>query len=169
VLLIVVVAALALTLVPLAIAGAPGGGGWKHGKAKFNLVGVVAPEVVDPVVEPVVDPDAAPAAAGPVEPAEPAVASTITIKVKAGTKTIRCLRGKVSEFMAPASVWLLTGEGAVEKALADIEPGDWVKARGTIAKVDDGEGGTTLVYTIKTLKYRDLTPADEETAPPAAR
>ncbi len=45
VLLIVVVAALALTLVPLAIAGGHGGGGRKHGKFKFNLVGrVVAPE-----------------------------------------------------------------------------------------------------------------------------
>ena len=47
VLLIVVVAALALTLVPLAIAGAPGGGGWKHGKAKFNLVGAVRGSLAD--------------------------------------------------------------------------------------------------------------------------
>ena len=35
-LLIAVVAALALTLVPLAVAGGSGHGGWKHGKAKFN-------------------------------------------------------------------------------------------------------------------------------------
>ncbi len=47
-LLIVVVAALALTLVPLAVAGGPGGG-WKHGHAKFNLVGnVTAVAVADP-------------------------------------------------------------------------------------------------------------------------
>jgi hypothetical protein len=160
VLLIVVVAALALTLVPLAIAGAPGGGGWHHGKAKFNLVGsVAAPDVADPAVEPAVDPVA-----------DPAVVSTITISVKAGTKSIRVLRGTVTEFMAAdARVWLLTGDGAVERTLADIEPGDWVKARGTIAKVDDGEGGTAFEYTIRTLKYRDLTPAVEETAPPTAQ
>jgi hypothetical protein len=163
VLLIVVVAALALTLVPLAIAGAPGGGGWKHGKAKFNLVGkvVVAPEDVTPAVDPAIDA----AAADVVEPVEPVV-STIFIEVKAGTKSIRAFRGKVAEFMAAdARVWLLTGDGAVPKTLADIEPGDRVKARGTIK---DG------VFTIKTLKYRDLTP-EEDTAPvepspaPAAR
>ena len=75
VLLIVVVAALALTLVPLAIAGAAGGGGWKHGKAKFNLVGTVtAVSAADTTVD-------------------PAAASTITIKVKAGTKTVRAFRG----------------------------------------------------------------------------
>jgi hypothetical protein len=158
VLLIVVVAALALTLVPLAIAGAPGGGGWKHGKAKFNLVGsvVAPPEAVDPAGDPAIDP----VAADVVEPAEP-VASTIFIKVKAGTKSIRAFRGKVAEFMAAdARVWLLTGDGAVAKTPDDVEPGDWVKARGTIK---DG------VLTIKTLKYRDLTPVEEETAPPAAR
>ena len=94
VLLIVVVAALALTLVPLAIAGAPGGGGWKHGKAKFNLVGEVAPDVVDPAV----DRDAAPVAADVVDPVA-AVVSTITIKVKAGTKSIRRIRGEVTEFI----------------------------------------------------------------------
>lgn len=157
VLLIVVVAALALTLVPLAIAGGHGGGGHKYGKYKFNLVGsVVAPEVVDPAVDPATDP----VAADVVDPVAPVV-STITIKVKAGTKTIRAFRGKVAEFMAAdARVWLLTEDGALVKTLADIEPGDWVKARGTIKQ---GE------YTIKTLKYRDLTPAVEETALPAAR
>jgi len=161
-LLIVVVAALALTLVPLAIAGGHGGGGWKHGKAKFNLVGVVAPDVVDPAVDPVVTdvPD----------PVDPVVVSTIAVKVKAGTKSIRRLRGEVATFImaADARVWLLSGDGAVAKTLADIEPGDWVKARGTVKKVDDGAGGVTLECTIKTLKYRDLTPA-EETTPPAAR
>jgi hypothetical protein len=164
VLLIVVVAALALTLVPLAMAGAPGGGGWKHGKATFNLVGsVVAPDVVDPAVEPAVDPAVDP-------DADPVVVSTITIKVKAGTKTLRVLRGEVADFMAAdARVWLLTGDGAVGKTLADIAPGDWVKARGTITKAVDGKGVTSLDYTIKTLKYRDLTPPVEEpTTPPPA-
>ncbi len=73
-LLIVVVAALALTLVPLAIAGAPGGGGRKHGKAKFNLVGTVVTRRRG-------------------QHGRSAAASTITIKVKAGTKTVRAFRG----------------------------------------------------------------------------
>jgi len=168
VLLIVVVAALALTLVPLAIAGGHGGGGWKHGKYKFNLVGsVVAPEVVAPVVEPVVDPDAAPVVADPGEPTEPtqpAVVSTITINVQAGSH-IKGLRGTEKTFdVAPGvKVWQLTADGAVTKALSDIEPGDRVKVKGKISK--DG----SKVYTITSIKYRDLTPLVEETASPAAR
>ncbi len=144
-LLIVVVAALALTLVPLALAGAPGGGGWKHGKAKFNLVGRVA------------------------EPGADATLGTLTIKVKAGTKTVRALvRSDTPATIAVdpgAKIWLLTDDGAVAKTLADIAVGDKVKARGTIAKVADGNGVITLVYTIKNLKYRDLTP--DVTPPPA--
>ena len=164
VLLIVVVAALALTLVPLAIAGGHGGGGWKHGKYKFNLVGTVVPEAVDPVVEPVVDPNAAPVAADPAEPTEPAVVSTITIKVKAGSH-IKGLRGTEHEFevVAGVRVWQLTADGAVTMTPADIEPGDWVKVKGKISK-DDPQ-----IYTITSIKYRDLTPVVEETAPPTAR
>ncbi len=164
VLLITVVAALALTLVPLAIAGGHGGGGWKHGKAKFNLVGsVVAPEVDDPAVDPAV----APVAVDPIEPVDP---STITIRVKAGSH-IKGLPGteKMFDVADGAKVWQLTGDGAVARTLADIEPGDWVKARGTVKKVADGKGGTTLECTIKTLKYRDRTPPVEETAPPVAQ
>jgi hypothetical protein len=143
-LLVVAVAALALTLVPLAVAGAPGGGGWKHakGKAKFNLVGTVV--AVD-------------------------AADAVTIKVKAGTKTIRSLRRTEAPFTlaANAKVWLLTEDGAVAKTLADVAPGDKVKARGVIVKTKDAVTGEVAVsYVIKCLKYRDMTP--DEVAPPAA-
>jgi len=135
-LLIVVVAALALTLVPLAIAGGHGGGGWKHGKAKFNFVG----QVVEP------DADAPP--------------GTLTIKVKAGTKTVRKLvRAETPTAIAVdplAKIRMLTEDGAVDMGLADIEPGDWVKARGKITSA-----GSVV---ITSLKYRDLTP---DIAPPA--
>ena len=138
VLLIIVAAALALTLVPLALAGASGHGGWKHGKAKFNLVGTVA------------------------EPKADAAPGTLTIEVKAGTKTVRALVRDAAAVAIPvdpeAPVWLLTEDGAVAAELGDIMPGDKVKARGTIAKVPNGTGGTTVVYTIKNLKYHDLTP-----------
>ena len=47
--------------------------GWKHGKAKFNLVGTVT----------AVDADGTPSTRRPL--------GTVTIKVKAGTKTVRAL------------------------------------------------------------------------------
>ena len=115
-LLIIVVAALALTLAPLALAGATGGGGWKHGKAKFNLVGVVVTKSVADTT------------------ADPAAVSTITIKVKAGTKTVRAFRGTeaMMNVAADARVWMLTGHGAVARTLADVPDGAKVKVRGTI-------------------------------------
>ena len=146
-LLVVVVAALALTLVPLALAGAPGGGGWKHGHAKFNLVGKVVS--VDTTT------------------AGETSAGTIVIHVKAGTKTVRGLCGTDASFVvaADAEVWTLTDDGAVAKTLADVAAGDKVKVRGGITKVDNGDGTPTLTYTIKNLKYHDLTP--DEVTPPA--
>jgi hypothetical protein len=145
--LVVVVVALALTLVPLALAGAPGGGGWKHGHAKFNLVGKVVS--VD------------------TSTASETAAGTIVIHVKAGTKTVRVLRRTDASFVvaADAKVWMLTDDGAVAKTLADVAAGDKVKVRGVITKVDNGDGTTTLTYTIRNLKYRDLTP--DEVTPPA--
>ncbi len=143
-LLIVVVAVLALTLAPLALAGGSGGGR-KHGHAKFNLVGVViAVNVADTAVD-------------------PAAVSSITLKVKAGSRTIRELRRKdAATFVvtADAPVWLLTRHGRVASMLGDIAAGDRVKARGTIA-------GASRVYTIRSLKFRDLTPETRpgETAP----
>jgi hypothetical protein len=146
-LLVVVVAALALTLVPLALAGAPGGGGWKNGHAKFNLVGKVVS--VD------------------TSTASETTAGTIVIHVKAGTKTVRGLRRTDASFVvaADAKVWLLGKRHATAGMLADVAEGDWVKARGVITKVDNGDGTTTVTYTIRNLKYRDLTP--DEVTPPA--
>jgi hypothetical protein len=144
-LLIGVVAALALTLAPLALAGAPGGGGWKHGKAKFHLVGVV---VTKSVADTAFD---------------PAAISTITIKVKAGTKTVRAFRGTEATMnvAAGAKIWMLTGDGAVAKTLADVPDGAKVKVRGTIDRTDPANP----VFTIKNLKYREV--VTEVTPPPA--
>lgn len=127
---IVVVAALALTLVPLALAGAPGGG-WKHGKAKFNLVGTVT--AVD------------------------AAAGTVTIKIKAGTRTVRALRGTEAPMSvaADAKIRLLTGDEAVAIALADVPVGAKVKARGTIDRTDP----EALVFTVRDLKVKAPTEA----------
>jgi hypothetical protein len=144
-LLIAVTVALSLTLVPLALAGAPGGGGWKHGKAKFNLVGTV--KIVTAA-------DTA---------ADPAAVSTLTIKVKAGTKTVRAFRGTEATMTvaADAKIRLLTRHGAVAIALADVPAGARVKVRGTIDRTDPA----APVFTIKDLKVHPL-PA-EVTPPPA--
>jgi hypothetical protein len=143
VLLIVVVAALALTLVPLAIAGAPGGGGFKHGKAKFNFVGTVA------------------------EPAPDAAPGTLTIKVKAGTKTVRAwvrAEDAVAILVADdAKVRLLTEDGAVVITLADVPVGAKVKARGTI----DRSIPDAPVFVIRDLKVK-APPAEEPATPPPA-
>jgi hypothetical protein len=137
-LLFVVVAALALTLVPLALAGAPGGGGWKHGKAKFNLVGKVT--AVD------------------------ATAGTVTIKVKAGTKTVRAFRGtdKMMTVAAEARIlWLADGEATVI-TLDQVQVGARVKARGVV----DRTNPTDPVLTIRHLKVHQP-PVEEPTPPPA--
>ncbi len=107
-LLIAVVAALALTLVPLAVAGGSGHGGWKHGKAKFELVGKVT--VVD------------------------ATARTVTIMVKSGTKTVRAFRGHEATmgFTPTAKIWLLTDPEATAIDVGDVPLGAKVKVRGVI-------------------------------------
>ena len=142
VLLIVVVAALALTLVPLAVAGGHGGGGKKHGKYKFNFVGKVA------------EPDAG------------AAAGTLTIKVKAGTKTVRALvrREDATPIIVAdeAKIRLVTEKGLVAIKLADVPIGAKVKARGTLVRDQSG----APVCTIKFLKVK--APA-EPTTPPAAQ
>lgn len=143
-LLIAVVAALALTLVPLAIAAGPGHG-WKHGKAKFNLVGkVISVSVADTTVD-------------------PAAVSTITIKVKAGTKTVRAFRGKEATMnvAADAKIWMLTEEGRVAKTLADVPADAKVKVRGIIDRTDP----VNPVFTVKNLKYHEV--VTEVTPPPA--
>jgi hypothetical protein len=143
--LIVVVAALALTLVPLAVAGGPGGG-FKHGHAKFNLVGkVIAVTPADTSVP------------------EAPVAATLTVKVRAGSH-IKGLRGTETAFTVAegAKVWQLTGDGKVESSLDKLAAGDKVMVKGKISKAADG----SKVYTITSVKYLDCTP-EEVTPPPA--
>lgn len=144
--LIAVVAVLALTLVPLAVAGGPGGG-WKHGHAKFNLVGkVTAVSVADPAVD-------------------PAALSTLTIKVQGGSH-IKGLKRTETTFTVAASakVWQLTGDGAVASELGKIAAGDKVKVKG-VTKVEDG----SRVYTITSVKYLDRTPDPLPPAEPVAQ
>jgi hypothetical protein len=135
-LLIAVVVALALTLVPLAVAGGSGHGGWKNGKAKFELVGKVT--AVD------------------------ATARTVTIKVKSGTKTVRAFRGKYAtmSFTETAKIWLLTDPEATAIAVGDVPLGAKVKARGVIDRSKD-----PAVFTIKNLKVHPL-PVEEPVATP---
>lgn len=146
-LLIVVVAALALTLVPLAIAGGHGGGGCKHGKAKFNLVGAVTAVTLADTTNP-----------------EAVVAAAITVKVKAGSH-IKGLKGKEAAFAVAdgAKIWQLTEDGKVESSLDKLAAGDKVMLRGTIAKAEDG----SKVYTVMGIKYLDRTPDVEPTPEPS--
>ncbi len=104
---VALVVALCLALVPLALARS---GGAAKGKVKFEAVGKVT--AVD------------------------GTAMTLTVKVKAGTKTIKALRGtEVPMTVAPAAKvrvaiahkWL---HGAT---LADVAVGARVKVRGTIS------------------------------------
>ena len=73
-LLIVVVAALALTLVPLALAGGRAVGAGSTARPSSTSSASWSRNVADTT-------------------ADPAAVSTITIKVKAGTKTVRAFRG----------------------------------------------------------------------------
>jgi hypothetical protein len=128
-LLIGVVMALALTVAPLAMAKP--GHGWKHGKAKFNLVGKVI--AVD---------------ATPTD----TTAGTVTIKVKAGTKTVRAFRGQeaVMNVALSAKVRLVTEDGVVKVALADVPVDGKVKVRGVIDRTDPANP----VFTVKYLKAK---------------
>jgi len=118
--------ALALAVVPLAAAGNGGGG---KGRLKFNLVGTVSAVVVD--------------AAGDV--------TGLTVKVKAGTKTVKKFRGQdLTLTVVPAPrVRLVTGEGCVDGTLTDLVPGMKVKVPGTIGGMPEGP-----VFTAKWIKAK---------------
>jgi hypothetical protein len=103
--------AVALAVAPLAAAK---GGALKNGKgkAKFNLVGTVT--AVDP-------------------------GGALTVKVKAGTKTVKKYRGYELSLMAgQAAFRLVTPEGCLVASLADLEGqvGAKVKVRGVIDRSD---------------------------------
>ncbi len=143
-LLIVAVAALALTLVPLAIADAPGGGGWKHGKAKFNLVGKVTNVAAE--------------------------SGVITVYVKAGTKSVRTIRHADAEMgFADGAKIVWIGKGGNRQLigldqLENIQVGARVKVRGVVAWA--GDASPELVVTIKHMKVRQAAPVVEPTTPP---
>ena len=104
--------AVALAVVQLATAGP--GGGWANGKKKFNLVGtVVAVTAPDPT--------------GPLP-------TTLTVYVKAGTKTVRAARGaNLTMNVDPAArVRIVTADGCEVATLDMLESGMKVKVRGTI-------------------------------------
>jgi hypothetical protein len=135
VILIVAVAALALTIAPLAASAQ--GKAHKRGHLKFNLVGVVSQDFVPFTVE----------QDGTITPA-----SDIMIHVKAGTKTVRAFRGDdVTMGFAPNARILWIGHGKAKRiGLEQISPGAKVKARGIIDRRD----AENPVFTIKNLKVR---------------
>jgi hypothetical protein len=137
-LLVVVVVALALTVIAPLAAAKPGGDN-KHGHYRFNVVGKLA--------------------------ADPTAASLL-ITVKGGSH-IRGLKKTDATFYvaADARIVQLTDDGQAVKMLTDIVKGDWVKARGTLTVTTDDAGNVVRTYTIKSLKYKDLTP--DEVTPPA--
>ena len=124
---VALVVALCLALVPLALARSGGGGA--KGKVKFEAVGKVT--AVD------------------------GTAMTLTVKVKAGTKTIKALRGTEVPMtvastakvrVAIAHKWL---RGAT---LADVAVGARVKVRGTISIDSSDPANPVKVFTVKNVK-----------------
>ena len=111
---VVLVVALTLTVVPLAAAGS--GGGAAKGKSKFNLVGKVV--AVD------------------------GAAGSLTVRVKAGAKTVKGFRGVdlalvLALVVDPAArVRLVTADGCVAALLGDVPVGAKVKVRGRIDRTD---------------------------------
>ncbi|MBE3034924.1 MAG: hypothetical protein IMZ74_17250 [Actinobacteria bacterium] len=106
--------ALALAVVPLAAAGNGGGGDKGKGKLKFELVGTVSPV---------------------------AGATGLTVKVKAGTKTVKSVLDStrlLGLVVDPAPrVRLVTDKGCVDGTLADLVQGMKVKVRGRIDRTTD--------------------------------
>jgi hypothetical protein len=131
-LLIVAVAILALTLIPLA-AAQPGHAGWQHGKAKFNLVGKVT--AVD------------------------TTSGKVTIDVKAGTKSVRSIRHQQYQMALGENakiVWIGKDGKRQVIELADVQVGAKVEARGTVSWTTDDP--PVLVVTINSLKVRQPLP-----------
>lgn len=144
-LLIVVVVALALTVIAPLAAAKPGGGN-KHGHFKFNAVGKVT-TALDATA------------------ATDATAGTLVIMVKGGTQTVRPKRSDITFDVATgAKVWLLTEDGAAASTIDAVAAGDWVKVRGTVTVVKDANGKVvSRTYVIKNLKYKE--PAEAVTPP----
>ena len=106
----VLVVVIVLAVVPLAAAGS--GGGLAKVKSKFNLVGTVV--------------------------AADATTGSLTVRVKAGTKTVKAFRGvDLALVVDPAArVRLVTADGCVAALLSDLTVGAKVKVRGRIDRTD---------------------------------
>ena len=133
---IVLLVAVALLVVPLASAAGKPGGGFAHGKAKFDLVGTL--NAVD------------------------ATAGTITVKVKAGTKTVRAWRGVELTMTvdANARIRLVTADGCTTVTLADLPTDAKVKVRGRIDRTDPAAPlFTAHVVKVKAPPAEDVPPA----------
>ena len=109
---VVLVVAITLAVVPLAAAGNGSGGGAAKGKSKFNLVGKVV--------------------------AVNAATGSLTVRVKAGTKTVKAFRGVDLALVVDqaARVRLVTADGCVAALLGDVPVGAKVKVRGRIDRTD---------------------------------
>lgn len=137
------VVALALVVTPLAAAAGKGSGHkLAKGKSKFNLVGTVSAVTI--------------AADG----------STLTVKVKAGTKTVRAFRGAdLTLAVDPAAkIRLVTEEGCIVVTLADIPVGAKVKVRGFIDRIDPEN--VKFIATLVKAKAPAVVPVPEPTLDP---
>lgn len=133
----VVVAVMALTvalaLTPIAAAKGAKHAGHAKGKAKFCLVGTaIIPQAVDPAPEGV-DPQPGTEIAVADVPVLPAP-QTLSVLVKAGTKTVKVYRGKELQVRVAetAKIRLVTADGCVDAQLGDILDGAKIKMRGRV-------------------------------------
>lgn len=135
--------ALALAVVPLAAAGP--GNHWAKGKLKFNLVGTVV---------------GVGASNSTVTSATPGM---LTVKVKAGTKTVRAFRGADLKMnVDTARVRLVSGEGCVDGTLADLVQGMKVKVRGRIDRTTD-----PATFIAVWIKAKTMPTPEPSSAPPS--
>lgn len=138
--LILLLITLALTVVPVA-AAAGNGKAKARGKAKFSLVGTLT--AVD------------------------VAAGVVTLKIRAGTRTVKKYRGEeLSMTAAPgARIRLVTVDGSARATLADLAAvprGAKLKARGRIDRSDPSAPSFVITF----LQVRVPAPAPEPDPPP---
>jgi hypothetical protein len=139
-----VVAAVVAVVLAVAVPALAKGRHKARGKAKFNLVAKIV----------AVDGDA----------------STLTVHVKSGTKTVKAYRHKdlVLTVDPGARIRLVTPDGVVKAALADLAVGEKVKVRGVIDRSDP----QAIVCHARFVKAKALpspepsTPAPDESETP---
>ena len=137
----VLVVAFTLAASPLAAAGTGNGGPTAKGKSKYNLVGKVV--AVD------------------------GAAGSLTVRVKAGAKTVKGFRGVdlalvLALVVDPAArVRLVTADGCVAALLGDVPVGAKVKVRGRIDRTDPAAPPVYVALCVKAKApvAPELTPA----------